>query len=106
LVVLLWLLREFDFPNLALAETTMKLIDLIELLFKPAPVQFEPVAWRGPMPERWCVSAGMAYKVPTNWRAVYSDGWAEIVSPARVVSVPAGRKPLLDAGGKIVGWVE
>jgi len=63
----------------------MKLIDLIELLFKPAHVQFEPVPWRGPMPERWCVSAGMAYKVPTDWRAVYSDGWAEIVSAARVV---------------------
>lgn len=85
LVVLLRLLREFDLSNLALAETTMKLIDLIELLFDPLPVQFEPVPWHGPMPKRWLCTA---LDVPTEfggWVGYYSDNEAEFVSPARVV---------------------
>jgi hypothetical protein len=74
----------------------MKLIDLIELLFKPAPVQFEPCPWVGPVPARWLHGSwrdhvwgppdkdGRRVKVPV-YRFWYSDRVAEMVSPARVV---------------------
>lgn len=74
----------------------MKLIDLIELLFKPAPVQFEPCPWNGPMPDRWLHASwsDRGWSAPYNgdkrvrrpvMRFQYSDRFVESVSAARTV---------------------
>lgn len=93
----------------------MKLIDLIELLFRPLPVQFEPVPWHGPMPERWLHGSwcdhvwgpldkdGRRVKVPV-YRFWYSDRFVEMVSEPRVISGPKGCEPLVGSDGKILGW--
>lgn len=85
----------------------MKLIDLIELFFEPVPVQFEPMPWRGRVPESMAMESSTDNWVgvtgcPSGWLFMYPDRY-EMVSPARVVSVPAGRRPLRTPDGEIVG---
>ena len=79
----------------------MKLIDLIELLFRPLPVQFEPVPWRGPMPDRWLHADwrdrvwvdSHGWERPARqpvYRFKYSDRFVETGSAARVVRPVTG----------------
>jgi hypothetical protein len=69
----------------------MKLIDLIELLFRRYPVQFEPVPWTGPVPESLPVaedyfpSTEPGYPL-AGWHFHYSDHTYEWVSRARVIT--------------------
>lgn len=68
----------------------MKFLDAVSLLFfKPLPAQFEPVPWRGPVPNRSVVVEYYTGE-PVNsaagkgWHFNYSDHSYEFVSHARV----------------------
>jgi len=83
----------------------MKLIDLIELLFKRAPVQFEPVPWRGPLSEPLPVAE---YYFPTTEPGYPLAGWHihyagrdryEWVSRPRVVTGRRSGLVLAPGGG-------
>lgn len=87
----------------------MKLIDLVELLFRPAPVQFEPCPWHGPVLETTALAETFFPTTEPGYPLAghhfhYRGGGYEWVGRARVIAVPDGTCPIRNWRGEIVGF--